>query len=154
MHKGIQENLRKGGYSDQVYFYHVTFRLEKNRKDLTHEQRRFISRYLESTELTNFWSLLAWVVMPDYVHVLFELTGAKTLSQLIGRIKSKLALELNRGQEIKSSVWQKGFYDHGLRTQESLLETARYIIANPVRANIVKNVRYYTYWNSVWLLVA
>ena len=151
MHKGMQKNLRKGRHSERGCVYHVTFRLDKNRQFLTDLQRRWISRYLESEELRSHWSLLAWVVMPDHVHVLFELTGTKTLGQLIGRIKSKSALELNRGQESKAPVWQKGFYDHGLRKEDSAIVTARYIIANPVRANIVKNVRYYPYWNSVWL---
>jgi REP element-mobilizing transposase RayT len=89
--------------------------------------------------------------MPDHVHLLFKLTGNKTLSQLIGRIKSKTALELNRGLATKKAVWQKGFYDHGLRTEESLLNTARYIIANPIRAGICSSARFYPYWSLAWL---
>jgi REP element-mobilizing transposase RayT len=151
MDKGMQKNLRKGRHSKRGCVYHVTFRLEKNRQYLTDQQRRLISKYVESTELRSYWTLLAWVVMPDHVHLLFELTGNKTLSQLIGRIKSKTALELNRGFATKNSIWQKGFYDHGLRSEESLLNTARYIIANPIRAGICSSARFYPYWSLAWL---
>ena len=34
-----------------------------------------------------------------------------------------------------------GFHDRALRRDEDTLSTARYIVANPLRAGLVKNIR-------------
>ena len=36
-------------------------------------------------------------------------------------------------------------------SDEDLVAVARYIVANPVRAGLVKNVRDYPHWDAVWL---
>jgi putative transposase len=150
MKKG-HKSLRKGRHSEAGLVYHVTFRIDKNRQRLSDRHRRIVSRFIESSELKDYWQLFAWVVMPDHVHLLFELKGQKTLSELASRIKSKTSLEINRGESVKTSLWQRGFYDHGFRSEDSIIEAARYIVANPIRANLVSGVGFYPYWNSVWL---
>jgi len=41
--------------------------------------------------------------------------------------------------------------DHALRTDENLLNVARYIIANPLRAGLVTRIGDYPLWDSIWL---
>lgn len=36
------------------------------------------------------------------------------------------------------TLWQRGYYEHVLRSEESALQKARYILANPVRASLVE----------------
>ncbi|MNN75503.1 hypothetical protein D3C81_1918110 [compost metagenome] len=48
-------------------------------------------------------------------------------------------------------VWQSGYHDHALRRDEDLKAAARYLVANPLRAGLVKSVRDYPFWNAVWL---
>jgi hypothetical protein len=43
---------------------------------------------------------------------------------------------------------QDGFYDHVLRREEDSLAIAAYIVANPVRAGLVKSVTEYSYSGS------
>jgi len=38
-----------------------------------------------------------------------------------------------------------------LRNDEDLLDVARYVVANPVRAGLVPRVGDYPFWNAVWL---
>jgi putative transposase len=38
-----------------------------------------------------------------------------------------------------------------LRNEESVIDAARYIIANPLRAGLVKRVGDYPLWDAVWL---
>ena len=76
---------------------------------------------------------LAFIVMPDHMHWLFQLK-AKSLSSCVQGVKPQFAKQAN----IK--VWEKGFYDHCIRNDESLIRTARYIVANPLRANLVSSV--------------
>jgi REP element-mobilizing transposase RayT len=47
--------------------------------------------------------------------------------------------------------WQEGFHDHALRREEDLRDIARYIVLNPVRAGLVRNIREYPLWDAVWL---
>ena len=44
----------------------------------------------------------------------------------------------------------KGYYDHALRKEENVQNIARYIVANPLRADLVKNVGDYPYWYAKW----
>jgi hypothetical protein len=38
-----------------------------------------------------------------------------------------------------------------LRADEDLRVVARYIVANPLRAHLVKRIADYPFWNAVWL---
>ena len=51
----------------------------------------------------------------------------------------------------KSSTWQKAYYDHALRGDEDIQDVARYIVGNPLRANLVTGIGDYPHWDAVWL---
>jgi len=93
---------------------------------------------------------LCWVVMPDHVHLMLQL-GSKPLNKVINQLKSRTARLLNREIGRSGPFWSPGFYDHALREEEDMLNIARYIVANPVRAGLVSRVGDYPYWNAVWL---
>jgi len=78
------------------------------------------------------WNLNLVLLMPDHLHALIGIDGRDSLSQLIRdykRITAKLA----------SIQWQRNFFDHRLRHDESLTEKFAYICQNPVRAGLVPN---------------
>ena len=56
------------------------------------------------------------------------------LSRVVGRMKSRSTLGLNRHFGRTGPIWQKGFHDHALHKEENLKTVTRYIIANPLRA--------------------
>jgi REP element-mobilizing transposase RayT len=58
---------------------------------------------------------------------------------------------IERGPERPRIIWQEGYYDHALRSEESLPDVARYIVMNPVRAGLVKSIRDYPLWDAQWL---
>jgi putative transposase len=93
---------------------------------------------------------LAVVVMPDHVHWLFRLGLFLSLSEVVRRFKGRCARELNLSGE--NPVWQCGFHDHALRSDESLAHTARFIVHNPVRAGIVARIGDYPFWHSALLI--
>ena len=67
------------------------------------------------------------------------------------RVKSKSALAVNRHLKSKGPVWQKGYHDHALRREEDIENVARYIVANPLRANLVRHLGDYPFWDAIWL---
>ena len=44
-----------------------------------------------------------------------------------------------------TKVWQRGFYEHILRSNESIIYKAIYIMENPLRKEIVKEVNEYPF---------
>ncbi len=52
---------------------------------------------------------------------------------------------------VQSRVWQKGYHDRAVRREEDLRHIARYIVANPLRAGLVRKVGDYPLWDAIWL---
>ena len=94
--------------------------------------------------------LLGWVLMPDHWHGLVELGDHDGLSLVMNRFKSIISKHARRSGQVHD-LWSRGFHDHALRRDESVLEAARYIIANPMRAGLVDHANDYPYWNCAWL---
>jgi putative transposase len=92
-----------------------------------------------------------WVLMPDHFHALVELGAQHDLSRVVQHLKSRLATAANQALGRRGRLWQKGFHDRALRVDEDLRTTARYIVANPIRAGLVARAGDYPYWNADWL---
>jgi putative transposase len=83
---------------------------------------------LRFVERKGFSHSLAWVVMPDHLHWLMELHGG-TLAECMALLKSRSSRLLNRRLERQGPLWQHGYHDHAVRSDESLHEKAMYILA-------------------------
>ncbi len=82
-----------------------------------------------------------YVLMPDHVHLFAAfatLDGASLarLSAWMKALKGSLS-KLWRTQKIPPPHWQKGFFDHLLRSRESYSDKWQYVVSNPVRAGLV-----------------
>jgi putative transposase len=109
-------------------------------------------KQLARSERYGWAKTLAYVVMPDHLHWLFELEKGNQLSLLVGSVKRHSAREISRLLNVTGGVlWQRGFHDHALRSEESLVAVARYIVANPLRAGLVVRVGDYPLWDACWL---
>ncbi|MEP4079851.1 transposase [Haloferula sp.] len=79
------------------------------------------------------WHCDLFLAMPDHVHGLFRFEGEESMSKAFTDWKrwtsSKLGVE-----------WQRGFFDHRLRSHESGEGKRNYILANPVRAGLVEKI--------------
>ena len=96
-------------------------------------------------------SSLAWVIMPDHVHWLLQLGDGQTLSQAIKTFKGRSAADVNQYLQRQGALWQRGFHDHALRREEDIKQIARYIVANPLRADLVEKIGDYPLWDAIWL---
>jgi len=77
------------------------------------------------------WRLKVLLLMPDHLHLLVGIPGDANLSNLVRdfkRITSKIA----------RIQWQRNFFDHRLRHDESEAEKYEYICQNPVRAGLIR----------------
>lgn len=76
------------------------------------------------------WWIHLWLIMPDHVHALVSFPQAESMIKVVSDWKRFVSRKTGIG-------WQKGFFDHRLRKEESFDEKAHYIRMNPVRAGLV-----------------
>lgn len=144
--------LRLGRYSQAHHAYFVTTTVNQRKCYFTDFYcARLVVNEMRILHDADDVNSLAWVIMPDHIHWLFQLTEQKTLSEVIKRFKSRSAQQVNRYLKREGYVWQKAFYDHGIRKNEDIRAIARYIVANLIRAKLVKNVGDYPLWDAIWL---
>ena len=84
------------------------------------------------------YELLAYCLMPDHLHMLVKSSAGSTdLRGLVRAMKSFCTKSLRR------QLWQRGFYEHVMRTGEDIRRTAEYIVNNPVRKGLAPRVEDY-----------
>ena len=96
------------------------------------------------------FALLAYCLMPDHAHFLVEaLNETSNLREFVKSAKQRSAYAHSRA--CRERLWQDGYYDRVLRPSEDPKWVARYIIGNPVRANLVASPHDYEFLGSdVW----
>jgi REP-associated tyrosine transposase len=158
----VYNDLHKGRVSDigRAYFVTtVTHQREKLFTDLL--SARIVINVMKQLQSEQYVSSLSWVLMPDHLHWLFRLGGDNdvvcsnefepTLALVMKRLKAVSARRVNQHLKRNGSVWQKAYYDRGLKDGEDIKVSARYICANPLRAGLVQNIGEYSFWDSAWL---
>ena len=79
------------------------------------------------------WYAHVAVIMPDHVHLIVTFPeSGKPVQTIISKWKEWTAKSLG-------IRWQRDFFEHRLRRDESFREKADYVLANPVRAGLVEN---------------
>ncbi len=143
--------LRTGRVSETGRIYVITA-VVKNRKPIFKDfsLSRLLIKELRKTHTEGWVNSLAWVVMPDHFHWLIELR-CSTLSTVMQRTKSRSARAVNAAQQQDSQLWQKGYHDRAIRYEHEIPSIARYIVANPLRAGLVKRLADYPHWDAIWL---
>lgn len=81
-----------------------------------------------------------YCIMPDHIHLILRIESgadgrmisAPTVSTVIGSMKRWVSRQVGR------PIWQKSFYDHGIRNQQDYDEIWEYIENNPMKYLIQK----------------
>jgi REP element-mobilizing transposase RayT len=143
--------LRAGRFSQQNGIYFITVNTDQRIPWFQEFAfARIMCGNLEHTASLVDSKSLCWVVMPDHFHILLQL-GTTPLQSVIRRLKSRSAVQLNNEIGRSGRFWSPGYHDHALRKEEDMLNIARYIVANPLRAGLVPRIGNYPFWNTIWL---
>jgi putative transposase len=93
-----------------------------------------LSRHWPTVELD------AFVLMPNHVHGIIFLTepavpvgDRPSLPRIVRAFKSFSAREINRARSGNGPVWQRGYYEHIIRSERSRERLRAYIADNPAR---------------------
>ena len=76
-----------------------------------------------------------YCIMPDHIHMILTIDTDKngrtqcapTISRVIKQFKGSITKQIGR------LIWQKSFYDHGIRNQQDYDEIWEYIENNPLK---------------------
>ena len=150
------KDLRKGRYSQPNQAYLVTTVTQQREPVFTDFYLgRIVVQAMRHQHQEGNVDSLAFVLIPDHLHWLFILKNDGNLAKIMRQVKGHSAYLIQKIRRertavpLKQALWQKGFHDHAIRKEEDLLQIARYIVANPLRAKLVTNLRHYPLWDAV-----
>jgi putative transposase len=119
------------------------------------------------------YHLLAWVIMPNHVHILFQPLNGWTVAKIVASWKkftarkicdyqkatpgtANLPVGFSVNQEIgeprgkPNPVWQREYWDRYIRNEKHLHQAIMYIHQNPVKAGLVAAAEDWR-WGSAFL---
>ena len=130
----------------------------------THQRQRLLDNHATHDMFLTFCRMGAesgcyvgrYVLMPDHLHLFVAISPVAAVSDRRGQplshwvkaLKGKLSAHW-RTRSISAPHWQKGFFDHVLRSSESYSEKWRYVLANPVRAGLTQVTEEWPYAGEV-----
>jgi len=98
------------------------------------------------------WKVGSYVIMPDHIHFFVMPADRQVdLSKYSQSFRSLVTRQL-RPLGFPYPLWQREFFDHLLRSDESYEQKWQYVRLNPVRAGLVKSPEEWPYAGEVHAL--
>lgn len=132
--------------------YHVTSRGDR-REDIyadDSDREAWLDTLSQCCERFN-WAIHAWCQMTNHYHLIVE-TAEANLSAGMRQLNGVYTQKVNRRHNRVGHVFQGRFKGILVERDSYLLELARYVVLNPVRAGLVKHVRQWK-WSSYHAMV-
>ena len=82
------------------------------------------------------YRLLAWAIMPNHVHVMFQPLEGFTMAQIMQDWKGGSSFEINRLLGLSGRLWLPESFDRFIRDSDHYDNSLRYIEYNPVKAGL------------------
>jgi putative transposase len=126
----------------------------------TYERRKVLASYAVHKAFISFATKAysdhniavgRYVIMPDHVHLFIRGPDNFMLGQWIGMLKQNLAKQIE-DSGTTSMIWQRGFFDHLLRSDESYAQKWNYFRENPLRAGLLTNADDWPYSGKIVLI--
>jgi REP-associated tyrosine transposase len=86
--------------------------------------------------------------MPDHVHLFERGDHNFRLGSWIGALKQALARAATLSRA-KGQIWEEGFFDHVLRSNDSYSQKWNYVRENPERAGLVNSAADWPYQGEI-----
>ena len=82
------------------------------------------------------YTMHAWVIMPNHVHLLFSPSDNFSLSEIMHSIKSFTAKKANEILSRSGRFWSPDYFDRFIRDRDHFTNAKKYIENNPVKAGL------------------
>lgn len=97
------------------------------------------------------YRMIAWVVMPNHVHALFQTLNGWSMNDVVGGWKTFTANAIGQcvrqPNEPRPHVWHPEFWDRFIRDETHFANVMSYIHNNPVKAGLVSHPEHWL-WSS------
>lgn len=136
-------------HSAPLYF--VTFCTHDRKPLLAHEI--VLAAFLEACRRVEVAGNAAgcFMIMPDHIHVFLRMGPGGKLGLAVKCLRERITKTL-RAHRPALQVWQPGFFDHLMRSQESYSAKWEYVRQNPVRAGLVSTPEAWPYQGEVTVI--
>jgi putative transposase len=139
------DHLRIGRVSTPGARYFVTACTSDRRESFASDPAaRTASEIMISLGATSDVVWLAGTVMPDHLHVVFELGARLPLNRVIAKLKGNVTRALRYSPE--PVVWQENVFEHRLRPGEDAESYAFYVFMNPYCAGLCAMSNPWPWW--------
>jgi putative transposase len=127
----VQERAQEPGA-----YYHVGVRGARQLPiSFDDRDRRLFVTLLGTTILRFEWRCYAWCLMPNHVHLAVQITKVN-LSNGMYFLNHSFSRYLNGRHGYSGHAFDRRFYAGHVKSDPHLVELARYIVLNPVRARL------------------
>lgn len=93
-----------------------------------------------------------YVIMPDHIHLLARFgPESPSVSMWMKSVKNAISKTL-KNATFSAPHWQRGFFDHVIRSEESYHQKWLYVRDNPVRAGLVQSAEDWPYAGEICTL--
>jgi putative transposase len=114
--------------NESIFFITICCLTRKNNQLCTLNISTKIFESIKYRHNKKVWYAHLFLLMPDHLHALLSFpTTGKSMNFVIAEWKRWISNQT----DIR---WQRDFFDHRLRKDESLQQKADYILTNPIRA--------------------
>ena len=155
-------------------FHELTFSCYRRLPLLTNDAwRRYLACSIDDALTAEAFHLLAFVFMPEHVHLLVwptrSNTSVKSISRFLAAAKVRSSQQIKRELQLSGSrllqrltirerpgrtvfrFWQEGpGYDRNLQTESSVMAAIEYIHMNPVRRGLVDRITLWKWSSARW----
>lgn len=130
-----------------IYFF--TVNLASRREMLLIDHIDCLRESVRKVRLAHPFDIVAWVVLPDYMHAIWELPPDDSdfpmrWNQIKGAFSSRLPnienISTSRVRKRERGVWQRRFWEHLIRDEDDLVRHVDYVHYNPVKHGHVRQV--------------
>lgn len=117
-------------------FYFLTFCTHNRVPILANPPLHQAFRLFSEASVTHNVLVGRYVIMPDHIHLFTAFEERASLPTWMKSLKNYLSKAL-RESKIEAPHWQKGYFDHLMRSEESYESKWNYVSHNPVRHHLV-----------------
>ena len=131
--------------------YFVTFCTYRRRPLLANPSLDFaFKKFLELAYTQHNIAVGRYVIMPDHIHFFVRGPIEFRLGRWVGTLKQSLGKAIP--PQSTNPIWQRGFFDHLLRNDESYSQKWNYVRENPLRAGLVNDADDWPYVGEIILI--
>ena len=123
--------------------YFITTRLKERERLFTESEAEIVKETIFDLVSRKEFEVYAYVIMPDHLHILVKPIRCG-ISKAMQLLKGGSSRQINKG-----NLWQQGFFDFTVLTEQKFKEKFNYIHYNPVKWGLVEKAENYKFSSAM-----